>query len=230
MDKKITLLLPVWNEIGGLKKILPTIPKNVVNEIVAVDGGSTDGTVEFLLENKIRVIKQKRKGLALGILDALEEINTEYVITFSPDGNCRAEDLEPLVNKMKEGFDLVVVSRYLPPAKSYDDDIITGFGNFLFTFLIRMLGKSKMTDCLNIYRGYRISITRNGDFLHYLYGPVLEPLISAYVNLKKLSYAEIPGEEPKRIDGERKMRVIYNGSCILLMVCRLYLAKIGFKI
>ena len=40
-----------------------------------------------------------------------------------------------------------------------------------------------------------------------------------------LKIAEIEGHEPKRIGGARKMRPLYNGSCILLMIGRLHVKK-----
>ena len=49
---------------------------------------------------------------------------------------------------------MVIVSRYKDNAKSYDDDLITGFGNWLFRFLINILYKSKLTDPMVIYRSY----------------------------------------------------------------------------
>jgi hypothetical protein len=64
------------------------------------------------------------------------------------------------------------------------------------------------------------------DFERYLRGPVFEPLVSAVCNLHGLKMGEIPGDEPHRIGGASKMRVVYNGSCILLMVARMYLRKL----
>src|SRR6185312_12475890 len=98
---------------------------------------------------------------------------------FSMDGNCMIEQLPELVQRLREGKDLVVVSRYLPPAKSEDDNIITAFGNFMFTRMIRWLGKFPITDALTIYRGFDVKITRYPEFQACLYGPVFEPLISA---------------------------------------------------
>src|SRR5262249_20205090 len=121
---------------------------------------------------------------------------------------------------------LVVVSRYLPPAKSEDDNPITAFGNWMFTKMIRWLGRFPLTDSLTIYRGFRRSLVFAYDFERYLRGPVFEPLVSAMCNLHGLQIWELRGDEPRRIGGASKMRVVYNGSCILLMVARLYLRKI----
>ena len=222
----ITLLMPVLNEIDGLRALLPQIDRSLFDEVVIVDGGSNDGSVEFALAAGLRVIRQRRKGLAFGVFDALKELSTEYVIEFSPDGNCRPEDLAPLVAELSQGYDLVVVSRYLPGARSYDDTAVTAFGNWVFTQSIRWLGRFPVTDSLTIYRGFRRSICLDGEFENYLRGPVLEPLVTAWATLAQMKICEIPGDEPARIGGEQKMRVIYNGSCILWMVFRLYWRKL----
>lgn len=221
----VGLLLPVWNEIDGLTLTLPQIDKSLFDEITMVDGGSTDGSVELAKQHNINVIRQKRPGLAFAVYDAIKDFETEYVIEFSPDGNCLVEDLPRIVEKICEGYDVVVVSRYLPPAKSYDDNLVTSFGNWVFTLLIRHLGKHPITDALTMYRGFRRDIVFSFDFQRYLVGPVFEPLISALANLHNLRICEIPGDEPKRIGGYSKMRVLYNGFCIINMILRLYYKK-----
>jgi len=224
-QRTVTLLLPTLNEVDGIRKIFPLIDKSLVDDILIVDGGSTDGTVEFAIENNIRIMSQIRKGLSEGVSDAISTLKTDCVIEFSLDGNCMVEQLPELVERLKQGYDVVVVSRYLPPAKSYDDGIITAFGNFMFTRMIRWLGKFPITDSLTIYRGFDINVTKLPEFQRCLYGPVFEPLISAVAAARNLKVFEIPGDEPARIGGVSKMSVTYNGSCILLMIVRMYWFK-----
>jgi glycosyltransferase involved in cell wall biosynthesis len=221
----VTLLLPTLNEIEGLKLVVPQLDRDLVDDILVLDGGSTDGTVEYAHEQGLRVERQRRKGLGPGIFDAVYEMKTSHVIEFSPDGNCLVEALPELVARIREGYDMVMVSRYLPPAKSQDDTFLTGIGNFLFTRMFRMLGSFPITDVLGMYRGYRCDIVRNYDFEHYLYGPVLEPLVTAICSVNGLSMMEIPGDEPLRVGDESKMSIPYNGSCILLMFVRLFIRK-----
>lgn len=225
----ITLLIPTYNEIDGLKLLLPKINRDLFDDIFCIDGGSTDGTVEFLLSQGIRVATQLRKGLAAAVFDAISTINTDYVIEFSPDNNCIPEQLADVVDKIRQGYDVVVVSRYLPPAKSEDDNIITAIGNKIFSIAIRLLGKLPITDSLTIYRAFRCDLINKYNFKNYLVGPVFEPLVSAMAALYNLKYIEIPGDEPKRIGGQSKMSVIYNGSCILYMILRLYIKKLSLR-
>ncbi len=225
--KEITigLLIPVLNEIDGLKEIFPIIDKEIFDQILFVDGGSTDGTLAFLKENNCEYINQKVPGLSEAILEGINALNTDCVIEFSPDGNCIPKYLNDVVKELKLGADLVVVSRYLPPAKSFDDSFITGLGNYIFTTMINFFGKQKITDSLNIYRGFRIKKFICPEMLKILEGPVFEPLITIWALKKNFRIVEIAGDEPVRIGGEQKMRIIYNGLCILRMIKRVYFMK-----
>ncbi|MBI3453603.1 MAG: glycosyltransferase [Rhodospirillales bacterium] len=226
----IALLLPTMNEVDGLRHTLDQLDPSLVDDILVVDAGSTDGTVEYALDKGLSVVTQLRKGLAEGVFDAVSRLDADYVIEFSPDGNCLVEHLSALVAKLREGYDCVVVSRYLPPARSDDDTLITAFGNWMFSRMIRGLGRFPVTDSLNIYRGFRRDIVFKYDFERLMVGPVFEPLVSAISNLHGLRISEIPGDEPRRVGGASKMRVVYNGSCILLMIVRCYLRKIGLRV
>ena len=224
-EKTITLLLPTLNEVVGFKAIFPKINTSLFDKILIIDGGSTDGTVDYAKSQNLHLVTQKEKGLGPAVMEAMSIIDTDCVIEFSLDGNCEVDQLEQIVKNLKRGDDLVVVSRYLPPAISYDDTFITAFGNHMFTFFIGLLGKYKPTDTLTIYRGFDIKIPNYPEFKKFLYGPVFEPLISAVAINRNLNISEIPGDEPARIGGKSKMSVIYNGLCIVLCILRMYLFK-----
>jgi glycosyltransferase involved in cell wall biosynthesis len=221
----IALLLPTLNELQGLKATVPHIDRSLVDQIIVIDGGSTDGTVEYALDMGLTVVSQLRRGLHYAIYDIVHVIDSDLVIEFSPDGNCKVDQLPELVTKMHEGFDLVVISRYLEHAVSEDDHAISAFGNWLFSRLMRPLARFPVTDALNIYRGYTRRIILDPDFEFYMKGPVLEPLVTGMAALRGMKVAEIPGDEPLRIGGATKRSIIYNGSMILLMIVRLYLRK-----
>ena len=227
---KTALLIPTLDEIGGMKDIMPRIKREWCDEIIIVDGGSTDGTVEYARENGYRVISQKKKGLRCAYVEALDHIDSDVVITFSPDGNSIPELIPPLVDKMKEGHDMVVVSRYLDGAKSYDDDIITGFGNWMFTKIINILFRAKYTDTLVIFRAYKKDLFKtleldrdcNYSFEEKLLRTKigLEPLLSLRCAKRRLKVAEIPGDEPLRTKGSRKLRVFRYGAAHIIQILR----------
>jgi glycosyltransferase involved in cell wall biosynthesis len=223
--RTIALLLPTLNELRGLEATVPFIDRSLVDDIIVIDGGSQDGTIEYAMAMGLTVVSQLRRGLHYAIFDVACVLPHDYVIEFSPDGNCKVEQLPELVAKLREGFDHVVVSRYLDHAISEDDHAITAFGNWMFSRLMRPLAHFPVTDALNIYRGYRREIMLDPDLEFYMKGPVLEPLITGMCALRGLKVAEIPGDEPSRIGGVTKRSIIYNGSLVLLMIVRLYLRK-----
>jgi len=221
----IVLLLPALNELRGLQATLPLIDRELVDQIIVIDGGSTDGTVEYAMQMGVTVASQLRPGLHFAVHDIAHVLPHDYLIEFSPDGNCKVDQLPELVAKLNEGYDHVVVSRYLAHAVSHDDNIVSAFGNWLFSRLMRPLASFPITDALNIYRGYRRSILLDPDLAYYLRGPVLEPLITGICGLRGLRAIEIPGDEPLRIGGVTKRSILYNGSLVLLMIVRLYVQK-----
>ena len=68
---------------------------------------------------------QTKPGIRQAYNEVLPLIKGDILLTFSPDGNSIPELIPPLIAKMNEGYDMVIVSRYLGPAKSADDDRLT---------------------------------------------------------------------------------------------------------
>ena len=71
------LIILTWNEIDGVKKILPQINRSRLDEILVVDGGSTDGTLEFVKECGFNVIIQSIKGHGGAILTGVQNTKSE---------------------------------------------------------------------------------------------------------------------------------------------------------
>ena len=155
---KTTLLIPTLNEVVGMKVIMPQIRREWVDQILILDGQSTDGTAEYARSEGYEVYVQKERGIRQGYKEVWPLIRGDIVITFSPDGNSVVECLPPLLEIMKKGYDMVIVSRYLKGAKSEDDDILTGFGNWMFTTVTNLLHGGKYTDVMVMYRAYRTSL------------------------------------------------------------------------
>ena len=213
---KTTLVIPTRNEIDGMREIMPKIKKEWVDQILIVDGNSTDGTIEYAKEHGYEIMVQKTKGIGNGYREALPSIKGDVIITFSPDGNSVPEKIPEVVGKMKEGYDLLIVSRYLQGAKSYDDDFFTKIGNKIFTTTINILFGGKYTDSLVIFRAYKKNLISDLkiDAEHMTF----EEQISIRAAQKKLKITEIPGDEPPRIGGERKIRVFKTGLTLFLEI------------
>ena len=230
MSFRVTLLIPTLNEIGGMREVMPRIKREWYDQLIIVDGGSRDGTLEYAKENGYFVLTQKKGGLRHAYIEALEHIKGDIVITFSPDGNSIPEIIPELVQKMKEGHDMVIVSRYARGARSDDDDGITAFGNWMFTSLINFFFGAKYTDSFVMFRAWKkeifYALDLHKDESYSLEERIfrtkigVEPLLSIRAAKRKLQCADIPGDEPPRIGGERKLKIFQWGSAYLFEVFR----------
>jgi len=227
---KVTLLVPTLNEAVGMRRVMPKVKKEWVDQVLVVDGNSQDGTADIAREMGYDVVVQQTPGLRGAYMDALPFIKGDIVLTFSPDGNSIAELIPVCIAKLKEGYDMVIVSRYAQGAKSYDDDAVTAFGNRLFTGCINLLHGSKYTDAMVIYRAYPKKLIYDLDldkdssfaFEEKLFATRVswEPLLSIRAAKRRLRVADVPGDEPSREGGVRKLQVLKWGAAYMFEVWR----------
>ena len=202
MNNTYTLLLLTLNEIDGLKAIYNKIDTNLFSKVVILDGGSIDGTIEWARENKIEIYIQKKRGFRHAYFEYFDNITTSHIITFSPDGNSVPELLNDLIIELEKNFEMVIVSRYKDNAKSYDDDLITAFGNWLFRFLINLLYSSKITDPMVIYRGFKKQLINDLNLLDE----------KSYSLPEKIFNTQISWEPLMSIRAMKKKNILFRNS------------------
>lgn len=213
---KVTLLIFTLNEIEGMRVIMPRIKRDWYDELIIVDGDSTDGTIEYAKERGYSIFVQKERGTGAAFIEAMEKVTGDVVIVFSPDGNSLPEIIPDLIKKMKEGYDIVIASRYLNGARSYDDDIITAFGNKMFTLFVNLLFGLRITDLLVMYRAFRKNLVSDLGIRKKTVAWPTRILLRAVK--KGLKIGEVPADEPPRIGGVRKLRIFKDGLCELSVI------------
>jgi hypothetical protein len=118
---KVTLCLLVYDELAGCQSDVLLLPREVFDDIYAVDGGSKDGTVEFLLSQGIPVHKQPKRSLNAAYAHAVDLCKTEGLVVFFPKGTLDPACCATMAEKLREGFDLVVASRNMPGGRNEED-------------------------------------------------------------------------------------------------------------
>ena len=225
----VTLLIPTLNEIEGMRAVMPLVEPDWCDQVLVVDGGSTDGTQEYARAQGYDLIVQQRRGIRHAYREAFPHVRGDIVVTFSPDGNSVAELIPRLTELIASGYDMVIASRYLPGARSEDDDLVTALGNWGFTKLINALHGGHYTDAFVMFRAYRtrmywdLGLDRDEAYApEKVFRTVIgvEPLLSIRAAKAGLRLTEIPGDEPARIGGARKLRVFRWGGAYLLQTLR----------
>jgi glycosyltransferase involved in cell wall biosynthesis len=226
----VTLFIVAMNEVEGMRAILPLIDRSWVDQIIVADGNSTDGTQEYAREHGCEVYPQIGKGGRRAFNTGFPHIKGDIVITFSPNGKSVPEKIPVLIDKMNEGYDMVIASRYKDNARSWDDTIISRFANWFFTTSINVLFGGHYTDAMVIYRAYRtrvffdLELDKDEHYapLERLLNTVvgIEPLLSMRVAKRKLRHADIAADEPPRIGSFNKFPKVSGGLVYFCQMIR----------
>ncbi len=218
---KTTLIIYTMNEIDGMRVVMPRIKPEWADEIIVIDGGSTDGTIEYCKEHGITVYRQEGFSWAGAYYEGHKRATGDIIVDFSPDGNSLPEAIPWLVEEVKKGNDMVIASRYTQGARSDDDSLITAFGNWMFTTMINILFRGRLTDTLVLFRAYRKSLLRELLLDKELVHAFTPQSCIRCLKLKK-KVTEIPAVEPKRVGGVRKMQIFGCGWMALEIIWREY--------
>ena len=152
MEKhRISVIIPAKNERESLEYVLEEIPKDLVHEVIVVDGHSTDGTPELVRQLGYRVVIQDGAGYGMGVIAGLKAASGDLVTFMDADGSYDPDALPRLLRCIEDGNDMAFCSRYLPESGSDGDVFIRLMGNKLFTLVLRALFGVRLTDALFFY-------------------------------------------------------------------------------
>jgi len=140
-EVEISIIMPCLNEsetlaacIGKAKDFL--VRNNMNGEVVVGDNGSTDGSQEIAIKQGARLIIIKNKGYGAALLGAINEAKGRYIIMGDADNSYDFTRLMPFVDKLREGYDLVMGNRFKGGIKDGAMPILHRYlGNPMLTFL-----------------------------------------------------------------------------------------------
>lgn len=201
-----SLVLLTYNEIDGVRAVVPRIPAGAADEIVAIDFASTDGTREWLAGQGIRVIPQVTRGRGEAFRLAFESCRGERLLFFSPDGNEDPADI-PRMFAALDGADMVIASRFMHGSRNEEDDSalpLRKWVNQAFTRAanLRWNRGPYVTDTINGFRGLRRSAW--GTLAPESVGYTIEYELTIRAMKKRLRVVELATREGDRVGGETK--------------------------
>jgi len=210
MTKKIkrdaAIVLLVFNEIDGLKEVFDDIPTQEFDVTVAVDGGSTDGSREFLQERGIPILDQPIPGRGVAFRVAAEALNVERLIFYSPDGNEDPKDILLLDDLLLDGAHLAIASRFAKGAVNEETDFLRPRAriNQALSFIANKVfnQSGQVTDTINGFRALRRKDLLDLDTTVKSFP--IEYQISISAMQRGWNIREIPTIEGQRAGGESK--------------------------
>ena len=215
----ISLVIPALNEADGLRWVLPRLPV-FIDELIIVDGGSTDDTLEVIstLAPEAIALGQTGRGKGNAIKAGLQRATGDIVVTMDADGSMDPADIAPAVEALLAGHDFVKGSRELPGAGSADFTVTHRIGNQVLTAVCNGIFGRRYTDITYGFNAYWRNVMVDADEL----SDGFEFEIQAAVRAARsgLRTAEVPCFEAQRIGGASKLHALRDGYRILRVIVR----------
>ena len=156
----VSLLIPTKNESGGLGGLLDRA-RPLVDEIVVVDGHSSDATVEICRARNIPAILDNGKGKGAAIREGLRRVTGDIIVMIDADGSHELGDIPRLIAPIVRGdAEMVIGSRILGGSDELHGDFthfLRNMGGGLITMAINYRWRVRLTDVLNGFRAIRRS-------------------------------------------------------------------------
>lgn len=152
-EAKISVVIPAKNESDGLNKVLPDIIARYPDfEIIVVNDGSEDTTEEVCKSHGVTVISQPySKGNGAAIKVGARRASGDIIVFMDGDGQHRPEDIERILQKMEQGFDMVVGARDNSSQASIGRLCANTFYNWFASFMVGQ----KIEDLTSGFRAVR---------------------------------------------------------------------------
>jgi glycosyltransferase involved in cell wall biosynthesis len=223
-DHSVTLVILALNEAENLPHILPKIPP-IIDEVLLVDGHSTDGTVDIARYYRpdLRVIFQEGKGKGDAIRCAIKYATGDIIVTIDADGSMDPEEIPLFVDVLLKGFDFVKGSRFMQGGSTSDMPLHRRLANNLFTSLVNIMFKTSYTDLCYGYNAFRRKSIMGIELLSD--GFEIETELNTKIAKSGLRITEVASLENARIHGVGKLNTFSDGYRILRTIFAVRLSK-----
>ncbi|MCM8818096.1 MAG: glycosyltransferase family 2 protein [Candidatus Omnitrophica bacterium] len=206
---KLSVIIPVYNEKDTILKILEKVKQvNVEKEIIVVDDGSTDGTVDILQQikdEKIKIIlKEKNEGKGSAIREGLKYVTGDVIVIQDADLEYNPSDWIEMLKFMEEKNAKVVFgSRIL--RKNKKASFFFYLGGRLLSLLANILYNAKITDEPTCYKMFKKEVIENINLKSKKFE--FCPEFTAKIRKKGYKIYEVPiSYNPRSIKEGKKIR------------------------
>lgn len=214
VSSRVSVLIPAKNEAENLRWVLPRIP-SWVDEVIVVDGLSTDGTeaVARQLRPDVVIVDERRRGKGAAVRAGFAAATGDIVVMMDADGSMDPFEIGRFVNAIRDGADLVKGSRRMDGGGSADLTVIRDLGNWgLLRAANLVLGTNFSELC---YGFMAVRRSRLPDLRLISDGFEIEMEIVARAVVAGLRIHEVPSFEYPRRAGASNLNAVRDGLRIV---------------
>ncbi|MCI6465887.1 MAG: glycosyltransferase family 2 protein [Faecalicatena sp.] len=196
MQSELLIVIPAYNEEENIENVVTYITENYPQyDYVVVNDGSKDRTAEICREKNYELLDLPTNlGLAGAFQAGLKYAYVKgyaYAIQFDADGQHRPEFIQAMLDRIKEGYDIVIGSRFLNEKKSRS---LRMLGSKMLTVAIKMTTKVRVADPTSGMRMFSRPMIK--EFAQNLnYGPEPDTVSYLLKNGAKVSEVQVKMEE-----------------------------------
>src|SRR5690348_12206286 len=220
----VSIVIPALNEQHNIGWVLERLP-SMVDEVILVDGYSTDRTVEIAraVRPDIVVVQQASRGKGAALRAGFQAATSDFIVMIDADGSMDPEEIHRYVTPLINGYDLVKGSRFLDGGGSTDLTRIRWIGSKAFVRMTNALFLIRFTDLCYGFCSFR------RDCLDALaltaHGFEIETEIAVHAAKAELRIAEVPSMERERRTGDSKLHAVRDGQRVLRTLVRERLSR-----
>lgn len=221
---RVSLIVPAMNEAENLPHVAAEIPWDIVDELVFVDGNSSDATAAVARElwpgaiHLVQTRKGKGNALACGFAAATGDI----IVMIDADGSTSAREIPIFVDALLADADFAKGTRFALGGGSSDITPFRALGNRGLNALVNTLFKTRFTDLCYGYNAFWRSALDVMDLPdieaaepQWGDGFEIETLINIRVAAAGLRISEVPSFESERIHGDSNLNAVTDGMRVL---------------
>jgi glycosyltransferase involved in cell wall biosynthesis len=216
---RVSVVIPTRNEARNIEHVLATLPDDV-HEVLVVDGGSADGTVEVARAAwpGIRVVQQPGTGKGDALAAGFAECTGDVVVMLDADGSADGREIPRFVEALVEGADLAKGSRFLKGGGSTDLTHLRRAGNKCLCAIVNVLYGTRYSDLCYGYNAAWLAQLRELEL--DCAGFEVETVLNIRSAKSRLRVTEVPSFESPRLHGESNLRTFRDGWRVLTAIFR----------
>ena len=219
MEQGLSIILPAKNEAESLMVLLPKLRERFPEaEIIVVNDGSTDNTVEICNQNHIRVISHVYSmGNGAAVKTGARNAGGDILMFMDADGQHNPDDIGRLVEKINDGFDMAVGARQIDTHAS----LVRRIGNTVYNRLASWMTGYRIEDLTSGFRAARARHFRK--FLYLLPNKFSYPTTSTMAFFRSgLPVAYVPIKAMNRTgEGKSHIRLFHDGFRFLIIILKI---------
>ncbi|MFA6296285.1 MAG: glycosyltransferase family 2 protein [Patescibacteria group bacterium] len=216
--KKITIVIPCYNEEKTISKVINDFKKELPNvEIIVIDNNSNDNSVKLAKESNAIVMTEEKQGKGYVVQKMFDEIDSDIYIMVDGDDTYFADDVHKLLQPVFDGKIDMSVGTRLEQATKKTLRPLHQFGNRVILEIINIFFRCNFKDILSGYRVMNKKFVKNIPILAN--GFEVETVLTLQALEKNLSIKEIPIKYKERPEGSHsKLKSFRDGSKILYTI------------